>query len=782
MSADDRSFAWAAMSSKLRVQPHLEWIDGSFQAQKPASSPMVKLNVSLMHDAHRSFGKHLKGSRKGAYGSTEIDALADTGCQTCTAGEEFLDMLNCPRDYILPTRHKIVGITNDQLGIIGAVFLRMELRGRTTRQIVYISQKVTGLFLSESALKDLQLINKNFPDNEPASFSGSCGSDDRDGMCDCPQRAKTPNRPTQLPFDPTPENVGKLKQWLVDAFASSAFNQCTHQSFQKITGEPLRVQFKKTYSPWAVHTPIPVAHHWKRQVKADIDQDVRMGVIEPVPQGTPTTWCSRMVVAHKSDGSPRRTVDLQRLNKASLRETHHTPSPFNLVSTVPTNTRKTVLDAWHGYHSLPVAPESKDATTFITEWGRYRYCRAPMGFHASGDAYTRRFDDITRDEERVRRCVDDSILWDDDICTSFWHTFDYMKLCADNGIVFNVKKFQFAQEIVEFAGFEITNDGYRPPKRILDAIEKFPTPESITDVRSWFGLINQVAYTFSRTEAMAPFRELLKGKNRQFYWDETLGNLFEASKQEILRLIKEGVRTFEVGRATCLLTDWAKIGVGFLLMQKHCDCKSSKLTPECGEGHWKLVFAGSRFTTLAESRYSPIEGEALAVVHGLDSCRMFILGCPQLTVGMDHKPLVKFFDDRALETISNPRISALKEKSLMYSFTIEYVPGAHNKGADATSRHPVGPGSVEESEDVECAATAMAIQAAPSQSVTWDRVSDAAVQDQEIRELVEVIQQGFPDQRSALPEHLRVFWKMRGELYVIDSVPFVYGKMPIPSS
>lgn len=97
--------------------------------------------------------------------------------------------------------------------------------------------------------------------------------------------------------------------------------------------------------PYAANTPIPVAHHWKKQVKADLDRDVRMGIIEPVPQGTPTTWCARMVVASKTDGSPRRTVDLQRLNKATLRETHHTPSPFNLVATILTQTRKTVLDA-----------------------------------------------------------------------------------------------------------------------------------------------------------------------------------------------------------------------------------------------------------------------------------------------------------------------------------------------------------------------------------------------------------------------------------------------------
>ena len=228
--------------------------------------------------------------------------------------------------------------------------------------------------------------------------------------------------------------------------------------------------------PHAVHTAIPVPHHWKRKVKQQLDRDVKLGIIEPVPQGSVSRHCSRMVVASKKNGEPRRTVDLQKVNQSTFREVHHTPSPFNLVSTVPVQTKKTVLDAWNGYHSLPLNPDHKDATTFITEWGRYRYCRAPMGLHTSGDAYTRRFDDITSDCERKVRCVDDSLLWDHSIEAAFWHTFDYIKLCADNGIVFNKEKFEFAKDVVDFAGFEIIEDGFRPPARIIEAIKSRTFP------------------------------------------------------------------------------------------------------------------------------------------------------------------------------------------------------------------------------------------------------------------------------------------------------------------
>ena len=70
---------------------------------------------------------------------------------------------------------------------------------------------------------------------------------------------------------------------------------------------------------------------------------------------------------------------------------------------------------------------------------------------------------------------------------------------------------------------------------MTEAILNFPTPTNITGIRSWFGLVNQVSYAFSQAEAMAPFPELLRTKDRKFYWDATLDRLFEESKRKIVR-------------------------------------------------------------------------------------------------------------------------------------------------------------------------------------------------------------------------------------------------------
>jgi len=117
---------------------------------------------------------------------------------------------------------------------------------------------------------------------------------------------------------------------------------------------------------------------------------------------------------------------------------------------------------------------------------------------------------MTADIPRKVQCIDDTLLWDTDIESSFWHTVDYLIHCSNNGVVFNPSKFRFSKTEIDFAGFSVTTDGIKPCKSLLDAIASFPKPKSITDARSWFGLVNQVAFGISSSKAMQPFRDLLK--------------------------------------------------------------------------------------------------------------------------------------------------------------------------------------------------------------------------------------------------------------------------------
>ena len=638
---------------------------------KRASSPQPYINLTLTNERedYKALGFDLLKRTR----AVSLPVMADTGCQSCLIGIGVTQQMGLSTKDFIPVSMTMKAANNKGIRILGAVVVRFAGNSGTrrleTRQIAYVTDTSDRIFLSRAACMDLGMISDKFPTLGEVNLATS-------EVCDCPRRAEPPTKPTTLPMPATEANRETLQKHLLRIYAQSTFNTCPHQPLPRMTGPPLRLMLDEDATPVAHHTPIPVAIHWQDEVKAGLDQDVRLGVLEEVPIGTPVTWCHRMVICAKKNGKPRRTVDFQALNKHAFRETHHTQSPFHQARRIPNGKRKT----WNGYHSV-------DKTTFITPWGRYRYLSAPQGYIASGDGYTRRYDEIVADIGDMTKCVDDTLLWSDTIEGNYFQAVQWLDICGRNGIILNPEKFVFSAPTVDFAGFTITMTDVRPCSRYLEAIRDFPQPRNITDIRSWFGLVNQVAYAFSMAERMHPFRKLLKNGKR-FTWSPELEDIFRESKDVIVQEIELGVRIFDKTKPTFIATDWSKEGIGSWLFQKHCRC--SPIRPFCCNDGWKITLVGSRFTHAAESRYAPIEGEALAVADALDKARHFVLGCENLILAVDHKPLLKLLADRALDDIPNPRLRNLKEKTLRYRFRITHIPGMKNKTADAMSRRPVG--------------------------------------------------------------------------------------------
>ena len=74
-----------------------------------------------------------------------------------------------------------------------------------------------------------------------------------------------------------------------------------------------------------------------------------------------------LVTSFNRNRKPWQTVDYQELNKATTREVHQTPSPMNLVASIPCGVLETVVDAWNGFHSLVIDEESWNLTAFTTD-------------------------------------------------------------------------------------------------------------------------------------------------------------------------------------------------------------------------------------------------------------------------------------------------------------------------------------------------------------------------------------------------------------------------------
>ena len=213
---------------------------------------------------------------------------------------------------------------------------------------------------------------------------------------------------------------------------------------------------------------------------------------------------------------------------------------------------------------------------------------APQGYLASGDGYTQRSAEIAKNILNKRTIIDDTFIWSDNLEDNFNQVCQLLEVCSKAGLVSNSDKFQFGKETVEFAGLEITSYGVKPSRKFLDSITAFPRPENISDMRSFFGMINQVSYAFAMSKAVEPFRHLLR-PDSQFIWSPTLQECFDKAKEKIVEAAKEDVRHLEVDKPMCLACDWSKAGIGFFLLQKWCSCECAH--SRCCNAGWRLVLA-----------------------------------------------------------------------------------------------------------------------------------------------------------------------------------------------
>ena len=208
-----------------------------------------------------------------------------------------------------------------------------------------------------------------------------------------------------------------------------------------------------------------------------------------------------------------------------------------------------------------------------------------------------------------------------------------------------------------------------------------------------------------------------------------------------------------MNRVTSVETDWSQDGLGFRLRQKYCNC--AELKPNCCIDGWRVVLCGSRFCSSAESRYSPVEGELLAVTWALKKTRIFTLGAAHLYIITDHRPLLGLI--KGIEKADNSRLTRLREKLVSWKIRdVLYCSGPDNVGPDALSRRPIGINLMTEHKVIR---------------ISTKQMQQETARDETIQLVLSCVRSGFPATRSQLPQTTRGFWNARAHLREKDGMP-----------
>ena len=100
-------------------------------------------------------------------------------------------------------------------------------------------------------------------------------------------------------------------------------------------------------------------------------------------------WLANTVVVKKKSGKWRVCVDFTDLNKACLQDPFPMPWIDQLVNVTVGHPRMSFLDAFQGYHQIPLALSDQEKIAFVTSIGNYHYKVMPFGLKNAGSTYQR---------------------------------------------------------------------------------------------------------------------------------------------------------------------------------------------------------------------------------------------------------------------------------------------------------------------------------------------------------------------------------------------------------
>ena len=98
-------------------------------------------------------------------------------------------------------------------------------------------------------------------------------------------------------------------------------------------------------------------------------------------------WLANIVVVKKKSGKWQVYVDFTDLNKDCPKDLFLMPRIDQLVDATARHPRMSFLDAFQGYHQIPLAIDDQEKTAFVTPIGNYHYKVMPFGLKNARSTY-----------------------------------------------------------------------------------------------------------------------------------------------------------------------------------------------------------------------------------------------------------------------------------------------------------------------------------------------------------------------------------------------------------
>lgn len=425
--------------------------------------------------------------------------------------------------------------------------------------------------------------------------------------------------------------------------------------------EPVKIETKPGAKPvnsrW-----YPVPRINKETFKKELERLESIGVLERVQE---SQWGTPVFIIPKKEGTVRFVTDFRKVNGQIVRKPFPIPRISDTLQQLEGFTFATALDLNMGYYTIPLAECSKDITTIVTEFGKFRYTCLPMGMVVSGDVFQSKVYDLIGDIEGVRTYIDDIL------CIGKGTFEEHLKQLEEifrrfhkAGLKVNASKCYFGLKEIPYLGYIISVDGLKPDPKKVQGILDLEKPKTAKEMKSLIGMIQFYRDMWKRrSHILSPLIDSASGKKgkAKIEWTKEMDEAFIQIKQMIS---DEVFLTYP---------DWS------IPFDVHTDASDKQLGAVVSQKGKPIAFFSRRLSK-SQRNYTTTEKELLSIVECLKQFKNILFGY-EIHVYSDHKNLV-------YEATLSESQRVMRWRLLLEEFgpQIHHIAGVDNIVADTLSR------------------------------------------------------------------------------------------------
>jgi Reverse transcriptase (RNA-dependent DNA polymerase) len=265
--------------------------------------------------------------------------------------------------------------------------------------------------------------------------------------------------------------------------------------------------------------------------KMELEKIVAELLQNTVIRPSTSPFASPALLVKKKDGTWHLCIDYRQLNSQTIKNKYLIPIIEDLPDELHRASYFSKIDLRSGYHQIRMHSEDLAKTVFKTHDGHYEFQVMPFAFTNAPATFQALMNQVFR--PLLRRFVliffDDILIYNKDLLTHKEHLTLILKKLVEHKLYSKWSKCAFGVTTVEYLGHVITADGVSTDPQKIQAMQQWPEPLTLKELRGFLGLTGYYRKFIKRYgEICKPLTNLLK-KNG-FHWNEEEKATFEALK------------------------------------------------------------------------------------------------------------------------------------------------------------------------------------------------------------------------------------------------------------